>query len=183
MKILVLYFSVDGNTEAVAKAIAEEVGGDLTKIVRVKGVKAYGRMTMFKHRMEVARKKKPDIFPIALDPRDFDLIFIGTPVWYGSFNPVYNTLFDVIKIYDRKIALFSTGEEEDTKALDKLSSFLSDSVLLGTFHCEEPIWWDEEEKTQEILNDAKAWAKNIATEAKQMIEKEEFERRKTIYKY
>lgn len=183
MKILVLYNTVDGNTQAVAEAIANALDADLVKIVRVKGVRAYGFFTKLKHRMEVVRKKKPDIFPLRKDPRDYDLVFIGTPVWYDSYNPVYNTLFDVIKIYDRKIALFSTGEEEDTKALDKLADFLVDSVLLGKFHCVEPIWCDTDEETQEILDKAVAWAKNIAQEAKQMIEKEEFERRKTIYKY
>lgn len=92
-------------------------------------------------------------------------------------------MFEVIKIYDRKIALFSTGEEEDTKALDKLAEKLQDSVLLGKFHCVEPIWCDKDEETQEILDKAVAWAQNVTQEAEKLLEKEEFERRKTIYKY
>ena len=92
----------------------------MARLVRVKKVKGFGFFNNLKLRMEVMGKKKPDIFPFKWDPRDYDLIFIGTPVWYDSYNPVYNTLFNVIKIYDRKVALFSTGEKEDTKALAKL---------------------------------------------------------------
>jgi len=183
MKKLVLYFTVDGNTQAVAESIATAIDADTAKLVRVKNVRGHGFFNKIKLRNEVIRKKRPDIFPFKWDPRDYDLIFIGTPVWFDSYNPVYNTLFEVIKIYGRKIALFSTGEEEDTKALEKLAEKLEDSVLLGKHHCVEPIWCDTDEETKAILDKAADWAKNIATEAEKMIEKEEFERRKTIYKY
>lgn len=36
MKKLVLYFTVDGNTEAVAEAIAKSIDADVAKLVRVK---------------------------------------------------------------------------------------------------------------------------------------------------
>lgn len=184
MKKLVLYCSIDGNTDAVARAIAKEVDADLARLVRVKRVKGFGFFNNLKLRSEVLRKKKPDIFPFKWDPRDYDLIYIGTPVWYDSYNPVYNTLFNVIKIYDRKIALFSTGMNEEGKALTKLSNdWLKESVLLGTKHCIEPIWEDEESQTEAILADMASWAKGIAETAEKMLEEEELERRKTIYKY
>lgn len=184
MKKLVLYCSIDGNTDAVAHAIADKIDADTARLVRVKKVKGFGFFNNLKLRMEVIGKKKPDIFPFKWDPRDYDLIFIGTPVWYDSYNPVYNTLFNVIKIYDRKVALFSTGEKEDTKALAKLEGdWLKDSVILGTKHCVEPIWCDEESETKAILDDMAEWAQQIADKAEKMIEQEEFERRKTIYKY
>ena len=184
MKKLVLYTSVDGNTDAVAHAIADATGADLARLVRVKRVKGFGFFNNLKLRNEVKRHKKPDIFPFKWDPRDYDLIFIGTPVWYDSYNPVYNTLFNVIKIYDRKVALFSTGEKEDTKALSKLANdWLKESTVLSTKHCVEPIWCDDEAETEAILKDMGEWAKQICDQAEKMIEKEELERRKTIYKY
>ena len=184
MKKLVLYTSIDGNTDAVAHAIADRIGADLARLVRVKRVKGFGFFNNLKLRMEVMRHKKPDIVPFKWDPRDYDLIFIGTPVWYDSYNPVYNTLFNVIKIYDRKVALFSCGEKEDTKALSKLTDdWLKDSVVLDTKHCVEPIWCDEDSETEAILKDMADWAEQIAERAEKMIEQEELERRKTIYKY
>ena len=183
MKILILYNTVDGNTAAVAKSIADKVGADVSQIVRVNKRYGYGFFNMLKSRLEVMFKRRPGIFPFKHDPRDYDLIFIGTPVWYDSYNPVFNTLFEVIKIYDRKIAIFSTGETEKEKALDKLAEKLHESVLLGRFHCVEPIWEDDEAVTEKILADAAEWAQGIADEAERMIEQEEFERRKTIYKF
>lgn len=183
MKVLVLYTTIDGNTEAVAERIAEKVGADVSKIVRVSKVRGYGFFNKLRCKFEVMFNKRPGIFPFKWDPRDYDLIFIGTPVWYDSYNPVYNTLFEVIKIYDRKIALFSTGETEKEKALDKFSKKLQDSVILGRYHCIEPIWEDEDLETERILNEAAEWAQGIADEANKMLEQEEFERRKTIYKF
>ena len=63
MKKLVLYCSIDGNTDAVARAIAKEVDADLARLVRVKRVKGFGFFNNLKLRSEVMRKKKPDIFP------------------------------------------------------------------------------------------------------------------------
>lgn len=184
MKKLVLYTSIDGNTDAVARAIAERTGADLARLVRVKRVRGFGFFNNLKLRMEVLGKKTPDIFPFKWDPRDYDLIYIGTPVWYDSYNPVYNTLFNVIKIYDRKVALFSCGEKEDTTALTKLTNdWLQESVVLGTKHCVEPIWCDEDSETEAILKDMADWSVEIADKAEKMIEQEELERRKTIYKY
>ncbi len=183
MKVLVLYNTVDGNTEAVAKRISEQVGADISKIVRTNKRPGFGFFNNLKSRFEVMFKKRPGIFPFKWDPRDYDLIFIGTPVWYNSYNPVFNTLFEVIKIYDRKIALFSTGMTDSEKALDKFAKKLEDSVLLGRFHCIEPIWEDDDADTEAILARAAEWAQGIADEANKMIEQEEFERRKTIYKF
>ncbi|MCR5694785.1 MAG: hypothetical protein K6G89_07440 [Clostridia bacterium] len=181
MKVLVLYTTIDGNTEAVAQAIAEKTDADVSKIVRVSKRHAYG-IDLIRIWLEVVFKRRPGIFPFKHDPRDYDLIFIGTPVWFDTYNPVFNTLFEVIKIYDRKIALFSTGSTDKQKALDKFSKKLKDSVILGRYHCIEPIFEDEDSETQRILNEAADWAKGIADEAAKMIEEEEFERRKTIYK-
>lgn len=183
MKILVLYTTIDGNTEAVAERIAEKVGADVSKIVRVSKVRGYGLVSKLRCRFEILFNRRPGIFPFKWDPRDYDLIFIGTPVWYNSYNPVFNTLFEVIKIYDRKIALFSTGETDSQKALDRFAKKLQDSVILGRYHCIEPIWEDEDLETERILNEAADWAQGIADEAAKMIEQEEFERRKTIYKF
>ena len=184
MKKLILYTSVDGNTDAVAHAIADKIGADVARLVRVKKVKGFGFFNNLKLRLEVLGKKKPDIFPFKWDPRDYDLIFIGTPVWYDSYNPVYNTLFNVSKVDDRKVALFSTGMTYDTKSLSKLEKeWLTDSVILGTKHCVEPIWCDEDSETQAILDDMAEWAQQLSDQAEKMIEQEEFERRKTIYKY
>jgi len=183
MKILVLYTTVDGNTKAVAEAIAKNLEADVSAIVRENKVKGFGFFNNLKCRIEVVTKKKPGIFPFKWDPRDYDLVFIGTPVWYDSYNPVFNTLFEVIKIYDRKIALFSTGATESKKALDKFANKLHESVLLGTYHCVEPLWCDEDADTDKMLDEAVVWAKGIADQAAKLLEQEEFERRKTVYRF
>ncbi|MBE7056203.1 MAG: flavodoxin family protein [Ruminococcaceae bacterium] len=177
MKVLVLYYSLDGNTEAVANAISERIGADSAKLVRVDRVRPYTPFRRFKARMEVLRKKKPGLFPFKWDPRDYDLIFIGTPVWFDSYNPVFNTLFSVIKIYDRKIALFSCGETESTKALNKFSDLLQESVIMDKKHLVEPIWWDDDAQCEAALKEAADWAQEVAERTEKVLEEEEMNRR------
>ena len=55
--------------------------------------------------------------------------------------------------------------------------------MLDTKHCVEPIWCDDESETEAILKDMADWAEQVSERAEKMIEQEELERRKTIYKY
>jgi flavodoxin len=52
-------------------------------------------------------KEKPVLYSFDKNPNDYDLIFIGTPVWAFSYAPAFNSFFDKIKIINKKIALFS----------------------------------------------------------------------------
>lgn len=62
MKKLVLYCSIDGNTDAVAHAIADKIDADMARLVRVKKVKGFGFFNNLKLRMEVMGKKNPIFF-------------------------------------------------------------------------------------------------------------------------
>lgn len=178
MKKLVLYYSYEGNTKAVAEAIAQTIEADIVKLVRVNETRTYGWRKKYSAYREVKGKKQPEIFPFKSDPRDYDIIFIGTPVWFDSYNPVYNTLFGAIKIYDRKVALFSTGEKPENKALEKFKKLLEDSIILGELHLVEPIWCDTDEEIEAELDKARKWAAELTEKAEKMLEEEELTRRK-----
>ena len=80
MKALVVYYSKSGNTKAVAELIAGAASADLESLVEVgvsrKGLLGYlsaGRGGMFKKKSKIQAPSKA--------PNDYDIVFVGTPIW------------------------------------------------------------------------------------------------------
>lgn len=90
-KYLVAYFSLSGNTKSVAEKIADCKNADLFEI---KPVEEYP--TDYTTVVNIAKKEKnndyqPDLVDYG-DVSDYDVIFIGTPVWWY-------TMAQVVKAY------------------------------------------------------------------------------------
>lgn len=89
-KTLVAYFSVSGNTAAVAEAIAEKTNADLFAITPVEAYTAadteYNSDTS---RTSVERPKR-DTIVIELEENapanwdEYDLVYFGFPIWWGA---------------------------------------------------------------------------------------------------
>ena len=83
-RTLVVYFSRTGHTRTVARQIAERLGADLEEIndpTNRSGLLGYqwsGFQAFF--------KRIPDIAPAVHDPRQYDLVVIGTPIWDMSVS-------------------------------------------------------------------------------------------------
>ena len=103
-KVLVAYFSragenygvgviEKGNTEIIAKMIAEKTSGDL---FRIESVNAYP--SGYDDCTEVAKKEKnsnarPGLTGSVTDFDDYDVIYLGYPIWWGEMPmPVYTFL-------------------------------------------------------------------------------------------
>lgn len=71
---------------------------------------------------------KPEIESLNKNPIEYDFLFIGTPVWAGSFAPVLRTLFDCMRFKDKKIALFCCHAGAKGKVFEKCYKSLTLSV-------------------------------------------------------
>lgn len=90
-RILVVCYSRGGTTLKVAKHLAESMGADLDPIEEHaprEGVGGYLRSLL-----EAVAKGLPAI-RTRHDPRDYDLVVVGTPVWAGTMSsPVRSYLY------------------------------------------------------------------------------------------
>ncbi len=90
-RILLVHYSRSGTTSRVAAHIAKELGADLERIeesAQRSGVGGYMRSAV-----EALAKGLPAI-RTQKDPREYDLVVIGTPVWVGTMSsPVRSYLF------------------------------------------------------------------------------------------
>lgn len=126
MKTLIVYYSLEGNTEYAAKAIASELGADL---LRLEPVKAYpdGKISKFFWGGKAAvMAEVPQLQPYNCKPEGYDRIIIGFPVWASNFVPPLRTFIRENDLKGKRFAAFAcqSGAGAD-KAFAKLKTELS----------------------------------------------------------
>ena len=112
-KNLTVYFSVSGNTERLANAIHGAAGGDIVKITPVNAYPAddyhNSDFTAMAQR-EKNENARPEIADIKVNLADYDTVFVGYPIWWGSMPMVVYTFFDKYDLSGKTIAPFNTHE-------------------------------------------------------------------------
>ena len=122
-KILVTYYSQTSNTKAVAEEIAKKLGADIEEIVAVNPYDGDFNATIERGRQELEQGILPEIKPIAADISKYDVVFIGFPVWFGTYAPPISTFLENADLSGKKIVPFCTfgsgGLESSTADLAK----------------------------------------------------------------
>jgi len=109
-KVLVIYYSFEGTTEIIAHAIAKETNGDLLSIKPLNELKSTGFSKYLWGGSQVFMKKKPELVEFEKDLKDYDTIYIGTPIWAGTFAPPIKTLFENEHLIHKNIYFFYTHD-------------------------------------------------------------------------
>jgi flavodoxin len=83
-RILLVYYSRTGNTRHLAEAIAGELRCDIEEIHDTRA--RLGFIEFLRSCVEALRGHHAEIEAVEHDPKAYDLIVIGTPVWAGSVS-------------------------------------------------------------------------------------------------
>ena len=99
-----------GNTKIVADYISEIIGADQFEIVTHKydGM-AYTPLTHLAQE-EAHKNERPPFEGELTDLDQYDTIFIGGPIWWGTYPQVMFTLFDAYDLNGKTICPFATHE-------------------------------------------------------------------------
>jgi flavodoxin len=103
-KILVVYYSRTGHTKEIAKEIAEELKADIDEIIDLKNRKGMkGYITGGKDAIE----KKLTEIKFSKEPKNYNLVIVGTPNWAKTMPPAVRTYLERNKNI-KQIAFFCT---------------------------------------------------------------------------
>lgn len=107
-KILVAYYSYSGNTKEVAEAIHQKVGGD---IFEIKTTGTYP--DDYKSMTEQAKKEiedgyRPQLTTSVADISQYDVIFLGSPIWWGTITPQVSSFIESYDLSGKTIIPFVT---------------------------------------------------------------------------
>ncbi len=155
MKTAILYYSLNGNTEAAAQKMAQEIGADL---FRIETVKPYPKCIVFQMLVAgfAATFKRPcPIMPITFIPANYDLILIGSPTWAGTIAPALRTALLKFDFSNRKVALFTTCGGKTSEATNQMKELLSNSTVVSDQLATDPA------KNPAELTKLVEWAKEL----------------------
>jgi len=155
LKKLVMYYSLEGNTKLIAEAIATEIGADLLELKPVKDVSPTGFMRFVWGGKQVMLKEKPELQPFDVKIDDYDVIYMGSPVWAGSYAPAFNTFFNDNKITGKKIGLFGCYGGQEGKIFMNYRKQLEGNEIIGEIGFKDPL--KHGKKESELR--AKEWAR------------------------
>ena len=107
-KVLVLYYSQTSNTKTVATEIATRLNADIEEIVPVQPYDGEFEATIQRCMKEREEGVLPEIKPIAADLSKYDFIFLGYPVWFGTYAPPVAAFLNQVDLSGKKIIPFCT---------------------------------------------------------------------------
>ena len=88
-KMLVLYYSETGTTKTVAEELQKQLNADIESIEAVEPYSGNFQETIQRGQREMQRGEWPAIKPIQKKIADYDIIFLGYPIWFGTYaNPI-----------------------------------------------------------------------------------------------
>lgn len=112
-KALVVYFSATGNTKAVAETIAGLQGAELYEIVPEQPYTDedlnYNDRTTRATTEQNDSDARPAISGDIKDLAEYDVIYVGYPIWWGDMPRILYTFFDTYDLTGKTIAPFCTS--------------------------------------------------------------------------
>jgi flavodoxin len=130
-KILIAYFSQTNSTQKVAEAIQKATGGTLFRIeTKATYPSDYKTLT------DIGKKEKEDNIRPELKANvdniaQYDVVFIGYPIWWGSPPMAVLTFLDSNDLSGKKIVPFCTsGSSGITSSLDDIKKLEPNATIL-----------------------------------------------------
>ncbi len=132
MTDLIVYYSLEGNTDYVAQILKEKMDAHIRRLEPKKPYSTKGFAKFFWGGKSAIMAEKPDLEDYNVDFSRFDRIIFGFPVWAGTFTPPLRTFIEENRegLKGKRFAAFAcqsgSGGE---KALEKLEKFLGETAF------------------------------------------------------
>ena len=121
LKALVVYYSRTGTTRRLAEAVAKALQADIEPIIdrtRRSGIIGYLRSVA-----ESLQKRGASIEPMKTDPRSYDLVVIGTPIWAWSVSSPVRSYLAANRGLLPNVAFFCTmGGQGNERSFEEMKA-------------------------------------------------------------
>ena len=107
-KMIVLYYSQTGNTQLVAETIANALGADIEALEAEIPYNGTYQETIERCLIEREQGTIPAIQPVATSVADYDIIFLGYPIWFGTYAPPVAAWLNDVDLTGKKVVPFCT---------------------------------------------------------------------------
>jgi flavodoxin len=108
-RILVVYVSRTGNTRAVANEIHSQTGGDIAEIIPLTAYPRNYNEVLNQAQQEKREQARPPIKEMNVNIANYDVIFLGYPIWWGSIPMCAATFLESYNLTGKTIIPFCTS--------------------------------------------------------------------------
>ena len=151
MKTVIVYYSLEGNTDYAAKRIAAGIGADLLRLVPEKDYPSSGFRKFFRGGKSAVMAETPKLLPYAFDAAAYDRVIFGFPVWASNVTPPIRTFIKENDLKGKCIAAFACeGGSGAEKAFLKLKAALGIEALERELVLIDPKTRPSEENERKI---------------------------------
>ncbi len=151
MRTLIVYYSLEGNTDYAAKKMAAILGADTLRLSPKKAYADKGFAKFFWGGKSAVMAEKPELEAYETDLSEYDCVILGFPVWASNFTPPLRTFLAEHKegLKDKKLAAFACQSGGGAqKALAKLKKYIGINAFLA-----ETVLIDPKQKPSEETED------------------------------
>ena len=130
-KMLIIYYSRSGNTRAVAEQIQGLTGADIFELKTITPYPKEHRATTEQAKREQESGYRPPLSAKPDNPAAYDIIFIGSPNWWGTLAMPFFTFLEEYKLSGKTVIPFMThGGSGFGRALADIKALCPDAVLV-----------------------------------------------------
>lgn len=134
-KILVAYFSATGNTQRLAEQIIAETGADAFRIEAAEPYAENPYDDSDRIQNESYNNLRPGVASLPDNVEDYDVIFIGSPIWWHNPAMVVCTFLESYDLSDKIVVPFFTYGATTylQQSIDKIYEVTPQSIHLDTY--------------------------------------------------
>ena len=116
-RMLVLYYSETGTTKTVAQELQKQTGADIESIECVEPYSGNFQETIQRGQREMQSGNYPALKALKKKVADYDIVFLGYPIWFGTYaNPIVSLLKEQ-DFAGKKIVPFCRTQHVDPRSL------------------------------------------------------------------
>jgi len=109
-KMLIIYYSLTGNTKYIAEQVRKKTGGDVFEIETVKTYPAEYSALTEEAKRELQTGDLPAFKKNPPDMSSYDLILVGSPVWWYTVSTPVMSFLRQADFAGKKVSAFCTHE-------------------------------------------------------------------------
>lgn len=141
---LIIFYSFEGNTRFIAQEIQKITSADILELKVKDDISSHGFFKYFWGGKQVIQKKTPELFEYDKNFDTYERIFIGSPVWVGTYAPAIRTFISENKITGKELVFFACFSGGESKTFENLGKDLRDNKILGSIGFKNPLKAKEE---------------------------------------
>lgn len=107
-KILVVYYSQSNTTKTVAEELQKQLGCDIASIECTEPFTGDFNAVVSKWQSDMKEGKTPELKPLGKDVKDYDVIFLGYPIWGGTYASPVAAFLNNTDFQGKKLVPFCT---------------------------------------------------------------------------